>query len=68
MVVERHIEPGTTAYLYLSHNFNFYGTVSIISILSSNVIHSARIAVSDSSPTDSMSETNPSIGFSRMKT
>lgn len=67
MVVEGHIEPGTTAYLYLSHNFNFYGTISIVSILTNDVIHNAKIAISDGTTTDSMYETNPAIGFYQNK-
>jgi len=67
LVVEGHIEPGTTAYLYLSHNFNFYGTTSITSILTSDVVHGAHIAISDGTTTDSMYETNPFIGFYQNK-
>jgi hypothetical protein len=63
IVAEGHIEPGTTAYLYLSHNFSFYGTVSILSIISNDVIHGAKVTVSDGTTTDTMYETNPSIGF-----
>lgn len=68
MVIEGHIEPGSTAYLYLSHNFNFYGTVSIASIISQDVIHGAHVAISDGTTTDSLYETNPSIGFYQNKT
>lgn len=67
MVVEGHIEPGTTAYLYLSHNFNFYGTISIVSILTQDVIHNAKITISDGTTTDTMYETNPFIGFYQNK-
>ncbi len=67
MVIEGHIEPGTTGYLYLSHNFNFYGTISITSILTQDVIHGAHIAISDGTTVDSMYETNPGIGFYQNK-
>jgi hypothetical protein len=63
IVVEGHIEPGSTAYLYLSHNFNFYGNISIASIISQDVIHGAHVTLSDGSTTDTMVETNPAIGF-----
>jgi len=67
LVVEGHIEPGSTAYLYLSHNFNFYGTVSIVSIISNDVVHGAFATVSDGTTTDTMYETNPSLGFYQNK-
>jgi hypothetical protein len=67
IVVEGHIEPNSTAYLYLSHNFNFYGTISILSIISNDVIHGAQVTVSDGITTDTMYETNPSLGFYQNK-
>jgi hypothetical protein len=67
LMVEGHIEPGTTAYLYLSHNFNFYGTVSIATIISSDVVHGAKVTVSDGTTVDTMYETNPAIGFYQNK-
>ena len=63
IVVEGHIEPGSTAYLYLSHNFNFFGTVSILNIIKNDVIHGAKVTVSEGTTTDTMYETNPFIGF-----
>ena len=63
IVVEGHIEPNNTAYVYLSHNFAFFGTTTISSILSNDVIHGALITVSDGTTTDTMKETIPTLGF-----
>jgi hypothetical protein len=63
LVVEGHIEPNQQAYLYLSHNFAFFGSTTIASILSQDVVHGAKITVSDGTTTDTMREILPSIGY-----
>src|ERR1700677_4323668 len=63
IVVEGHIEPNTTAYLYLSHNFAFFGSTTISTILANDVVHGAKVAISDGQTTDSLKETVPSIGY-----
>jgi hypothetical protein len=63
ITVEGHIEPGGLAYLYLSTNFSFFGTVSISNVIQSNVIHNAIVTISDGSSTDTMKEFIPSIGY-----
>lgn len=63
IVVEGHIEPGENAYLYLSHNFAFFGTTTINGILQADVVHGAKIAISDGYTTDSMKEVIPMLGY-----
>jgi len=63
VVVEGHIEPNNTAYIYLSHNFAFFGTTTISSILSQDVIHGALVTVSDGTNTDTLKETIPTLGY-----
>ncbi|HXB13182.1 MAG TPA: DUF4249 domain-containing protein [Bacteroidia bacterium] len=63
IVVEGHIEPNTTAYVYLSHNFAFFGNTTISSILANDVVHGAKMTVTDGQTTDSLVEVAPSIGY-----
>jgi hypothetical protein len=63
VVVEGHIEPNNVAYLYLSHSFAFFGTTTISSIIANEVIHGAKITISDGTTTDSMKEVNPILGY-----
>jgi len=63
IVVEGHIEPNTPAYVYLSHNFAFFGNTTISSILANDVVHGAKMTVSDGQTTDSLKEVMPSIGL-----
>ncbi|MGP8216677.1 MAG: DUF4249 family protein [Bacteroidia bacterium] len=63
ITAEGHIEPGKLAYLYLSTNFSFFGTISFNDILQNNVIHNAIVTISDGTTTDTMKEFIPSIGY-----
>src|ERR1700722_7567585 len=63
VVVEGHIEPNSVAYLYLSHSFAFFGSTTISSIIANDVIHGAKISISDGSTTDSMREVIPTLGY-----
>jgi hypothetical protein len=63
IVVEGHIEPNNLAYLYLSHNFAFFGSTSITTIIADDVIHGAKITISDGSSTDSMTEFISTLGY-----
>jgi hypothetical protein len=63
VVVEGHVQPDQLAWVYLSHNFAFYGTTTVNSILQQDVIHGAQIAISDGFTTDSMKEYNPILGL-----
>ncbi len=63
MCVDGHVQPGYPAYLFLSHNFAFFGAVSASNILSQQIVHGAHITVSDGITTDSMVEALPSLGL-----
>lgn len=63
IVVEGHVEPGQNAFLYLSHNFAFFGTTTINNILQADVVHNAKITISDGYTTDSMKEVIPIFGY-----
>src|SRR5579859_505754 len=63
IVVEGHVEPGQYAYLYLSHNFAFFGTTTINTILQQDVVHGAKIAITDGITTDTMREVIPQLGY-----
>ncbi|MGP8216612.1 MAG: DUF4249 domain-containing protein [Bacteroidia bacterium] len=67
IVVEGHIEPDSAGSLFLSHNFNYYGVTSFTGILTNDVVHGAHISISDGTTTDTMIETNPSIGYYQNK-
>lgn len=68
VVVEGHVEPNNLAYLYLSHNFAFFGSTTISTILANDVIHGAKITISDGFTTDSMTEFIPTLGYYQSRT
>jgi hypothetical protein len=61
--VDGYVQPGYPAYLFLSHNFAFFGTTSANTVLTTDIIHGAHIAVNDGFTTDSMIEVIPSLGL-----
>jgi hypothetical protein len=61
--VEGHVEPGQYAWVYLTHNFSFFGTTSIQSIINNDVVNGATILVNDGFTTDSMREVIPTLGY-----
>ncbi len=61
--VEGHVEPGQFAWVYLTHNFAFFGNTSITSIISNDVIHGATIIVNDGVISDTMLEVIPTLGY-----
>jgi len=63
IVLEGHIEPNQSPYLYVSHNFAFFGSTTIHTILSQDVVHGAKVAVTDGITTDTLREIIPSIGY-----
>jgi len=63
IVVEGHVQPNLPAYLYLSHNFAFYGTTTINNVLQQDIVHGALITVNDGFTTDSMKEVIPAVGL-----
>ena len=63
IVLEGHIEPNQHPYLYISHNFPFFGSTTISTILQQDVVHGAKVAVSDGYTTDTLKEVIPSIGY-----
>jgi len=65
--VEGHIEPGQLAWVYLSHNFAFFGTISISSIIANQVIDGAVIIVNDGYTTDTMQSVIPQLGYYETK-
>jgi len=66
--VEGHMEPGQLGWLYLSHNFAFFGTTSISSIIANEVIDGATITVNDGVTTDTMIALIPQLGYYETKT
>jgi hypothetical protein len=67
LVIEGHIEPNGLGYAYVSHNFAFFGTTTVASILQQDVVHGALITVNDGFTTDSMKEYIPSLGLYRLQ-
>lgn len=65
--VEGHVEPGQLAWVYLSHNFAFFGTTSISSIIANEVIDGATITVNDGYTTDTMQAVIPALGYYETK-
>jgi len=63
IVVEGHIERNNNPFVYLSHNFAFFGTTTIDSILKNDVVHGALVTVTDGITTDTLKEVIPSIGY-----
>jgi hypothetical protein len=63
LCVEGHVEPGQLAWVYLSHNFNFFGSTTITSIIANDVINNATITVNDGYTTDTMQIVIPTLGY-----
>lgn len=63
VVVEGHIQPNQLAWVLLSRNFNYFGTTSITSIVATDLVHGAKIAISNGTSTDSMREVIPTLGY-----
>lgn len=66
--IDGHIEPGQLGWLYLSHNFNFFGTTSITSVIANDVIDNAVITINDGYTTDTMAIYIPTLGYYQTKT
>lgn len=65
--VEGHVEPGQLAWVYLSHNFAFFGTISISNIIANDVVNGALITVNDGYSTDTMQSVIPLLGYYETK-
>ncbi len=63
IVVEGHIELNNNPYVYLSHNFAFFGSTTIDSILSQDVVHGGLVYVNDGFTTDTLKEVIPAFGY-----
>lgn len=63
IVVEGHIELNSNPYVYLSHNFAFFGSTTIDSILKQDVVHGGLVYVSDGFTTDTLKEVIPAFGY-----
>ncbi len=61
--VDGYVQPGYPAYLFLTHNFAFFGVTSANSVLSEDIVHGAKITVNDGVTTDTMIEAIPSLGL-----
>jgi hypothetical protein len=61
--VDGYVQPGYPAYLFLSHNFAFFGAVSAKNVLTNDIVHGASITVNDGVTTDSMIEAVPTLGL-----
>jgi hypothetical protein len=61
--VDGYVQPGYPAYLFLTHNFSFFGTNTVNGILNNDLIHGAFITVSDGVTTDTMIEAIPSLAL-----
>jgi len=63
ITVDGHIEPGQLANMYLSKNIAYTTSLSITSILAQDIIHGAKVTISDGTSTDSMREVNVKAGY-----
>src|SRR5215469_16628423 len=65
--VEGHVEPGQLAWVYLSHNFAFFDSVSVASVISNDIVKNAVVTVNDGYTTDTMQLVTPLIGYYETK-
>jgi len=63
LCVDGYVQPNYPAYLFLTHNFAFYGTFSASGILTNDLIHGAKITVNDGVTTDTMIEAIPTLAL-----
>ncbi len=63
LCVDGYVQPNYPAYLFLTHNFAFFGTISAGSIYNNDLIHGAVITVNDGVTTDTMIEAIPSLAL-----
>jgi hypothetical protein len=62
LVVEGHIEPGQTPFVYLSKNAAYFAPTDLNS-LSQYVIHNAFVTITDGFTTDTLTEVVPGFGY-----
>lgn len=63
LCVDGYVLPNYPAYLFLTHNFAFFGTASVSGVLNNDLVHGAFITVSDGVTTDTMVEAIPSLAL-----
>src|ERR1700679_607359 len=63
LCVDGYVQPGYPAYLFLTHNFAFFGNISASSVLNNDLIHGAVITVNDGVTTDTMVEAISSLAL-----
>jgi len=61
--VDGYVQPGYPAYLFLTHNFAFFGTFTANGVLANDIVNGAVITVNDGVTTDTMIEAIPSLGL-----